>query len=95
LTIHHSPNNMPETDTTTAAVTLYVVPGCPLCAAARAWLARRRIAFVERDVQRDFGALRSMYRLTRQNLVPVFARGDRALVRPTDQQLEEFLVNGK
>jgi glutaredoxin len=76
-------------------VTLYVVPGCPLCANARAWLARRRIAYVERDVQNDFGALRAMYRLTRQNLVPVFATDERALVRPTDEQLEEFLVNRK
>jgi glutaredoxin len=82
---------MPETPTTTA-VTLYVVPHCPLCDGARAWLARNRVAYVERDVQRDFGALRSMYRLTRQNLVPVFARGERALVRPTDKQLEEFLL---
>jgi glutaredoxin len=83
---------MPET-TTEPAVTLYVVPNCPLCSAARAWLARRHVKFVERDVQRDFGALRAMYRLTKQNLVPVFARGERALVRPTDKQLEEFLVN--
>ncbi|HEY9401741.1 MAG TPA: glutaredoxin family protein [Pyrinomonadaceae bacterium] len=83
---------MSETPTETA-VTLYVVPNCPLCASARAWLARHRITFVERDVQRDFGALRAMYRLTRQNLVPVFAHGGRALVRPTDKQLEEFLAN--
>ena len=82
---------MPEKQPTDAdAVTLYVVPNCPLCAGARACLARRRIAFVERDVQNDFGALRAMYRLTRQNLVPVFARGSRALVRPTDEQLTEF-----
>ena len=83
---------MPETPTT-ATVTLYVVPQCPLCEGARAWLARHRVAFVERDVQRDFGALRAMYRLTKQNLVPVFARDDRALVRPTDEQLEEFLAD--
>ncbi|HEX8636395.1 MAG TPA: glutaredoxin family protein [Pyrinomonadaceae bacterium] len=83
---------MPETPNADA-VTLYVVPQCPLCDGARRWLARRRITYVERDVQRDFGALRAMYRLTRQNLVPVFARGERALVRPTDEQLEEFLVN--
>ena len=82
-----------QTDADADAVTLYVVPNCPLCANARAWLARHRIAFVERDVQRDFGALRTMYRLTKQNLVPVFARDTRALVRPTDDQLVEFLVN--
>jgi glutaredoxin len=83
---------MPETPTDAADVTLYVVPGCPLCATAREWLARHCVAFVERDVQQDYGALRAMYRLTRQNLVPVFARGGRALVRPTDAQLEEFLL---
>jgi len=76
---------------TTPAVTLFVVPNCPLCAHARAWLARHEIAFVERDVQQDFGSLRAMYRLTRQNLVPVFALGERVLVRPTDEQLVEFL----
>lgn len=80
---------MPETHTT-SAITLFVVPNCPLCANARAWLARHEISFVERDVQQDFGALRVMYRLTRQNLVPVFARDGRALVRPTDEQLTEF-----
>ncbi len=85
---------MPET-TNADEVTLYVVPNCPLCADAREWLARRGIVYVERDVKRDFGALRAMYRLTGQNLVPVFARGDRALVRPSAAQLEEFLVSGK
>lgn len=83
---------MPETQTA-SAITLYVVPNCPLCAHARAWLARHEIKFVERDVQTDFGALRAMYRLTRQNLVPVFARAERALVRPTDEQLAEFLID--
>jgi glutaredoxin len=83
---------MKETQTD-SAVTLYVVPNCPLCAHARAWLARHEINFVERDVQRDFGALRAMYRLTRQNLVPVFVRGEHALVRPSDKQLAELLID--
>ena len=75
-----------------APVTLYVVPGCPLCAEARAWLARHAIAYVERDVARDFGALRAMYRLTRQGLVPVFEHQGRALVRPSDEELTKFLL---
>jgi glutaredoxin len=83
---------MKETQTD-SPVTLFVVPNCPLCAHARAWLARHEISFVERDVQQDFGALRAMYRLTRQNLVPVFARGERALVRPGDTELTDFLAN--
>jgi glutaredoxin len=83
---------MKETQTA-SAITLFVVPNCPLCAHARAWLARHEINFVERDVQQDFGALRAMYRLTRQNLVPVFVKGERALVRPSDEQLTEFLID--
>ena len=83
---------MKETQTD-SAVTLFVVPNCPLCTNARAWLARNEISYVERDVKQDFGALREMYRLTGQNLVPVFARGERALVRPSDAQLTDFLVN--
>ncbi|PYS92929.1 MAG: hypothetical protein DMF64_07310 [Acidobacteria bacterium] len=73
-------------------VTLYVVPGCPLCAQARAWLKQHRVSYVERDVANDFGALRTMYRLTRQPLVPVFERAGRALVRPSAQELTEFLL---
>ncbi len=77
---------------TEPAVTLYVVPNCPLCAHARAWLAAHGVSYRERDVARDFGALRAMYRLTRQNLVPVFERGGRALVRPSDAELADFLL---
>ena len=76
-------------------VTLYVVPNCPLCTTARAWLASHGIAYVERDVKMDWGALRDMYLLTEQKLVPVFARGGRALVRPTSKQLEEFLLSSE
>jgi glutaredoxin len=72
-------------------VTLYVVPGCPLCAHARAWLERQGVAFIERDVAHDFGALRAMYRLTRQGLVPVVEFDGRALVRPTERELARLL----
>jgi hypothetical protein len=43
-------------------------------------------------VANDFGALRAMYKLTRQRYVPVFARGEQALVRPTDEELTAFLL---
>jgi arsenate reductase-like glutaredoxin family protein len=71
---------------------LYVVPNCPLCAGARAWLRESGVEYVERDVMNDFGALRAMYRLTKQNLVPVYESQGRALVRPTDEELREFLL---
>ncbi|HUS10105.1 MAG TPA: glutaredoxin family protein [Pyrinomonadaceae bacterium] len=73
-------------------VTLYVVPDCPLCAHAREWLTEHGIIYVERDVKSNFGALRAMYELTQQRLVPVFEARGEALVRPTDKQLAEFLL---
>jgi len=73
-------------------VTLYVVPACPLCDHARQWLTKHRVIFVERDVARNFGALRTMYELTRQKLVPVFEANGRVLVRPTEAELTELLL---
>ena len=71
-------------------LTLYVVPGCPLCEHARLWLKQHQVEYVERNVAVDFGALRAMYKLTRQGLVPVFEANGRALVRPTDEELTAF-----
>lgn len=73
-------------------LTLYIVPACPLCAHARLWLETHGVDYVERDVAGDFGALRAMYKLTKQNLVPVFENNGQALVRPTDVELAEFLL---
>ncbi|HEV7859726.1 MAG TPA: glutaredoxin family protein [Pyrinomonadaceae bacterium] len=75
---------------TQTSVTLYVVPACPLCSNARAWLEGHGIEYTERDVANDFGALRAMYRLTGQRLVPVFERDGRALVRPGEDELRIF-----
>lgn len=74
------------------AVTLYVVPNCPLCMNAREWLAKHEVEYTERDVANDFSALRAMYKLTNQNLVPVFEAGGNAIVRPTDEQLSHLLL---
>ncbi|MDX6501064.1 MAG: Glutaredoxin [Blastocatellia bacterium] len=76
----------------TELVRLYVVPDCPLCAHARAWLEEHNVSYVELDVGGNFGALRAMYGLTRQQLVPVFEAEGRALVRPTDTELADFLL---
>jgi glutaredoxin len=73
-------------------VTLYVVPDCPLCAHARLWLEQHQIDHVELDVAGNFTALRAMYKLTRRRLVPVFEANGRALVRPTDEELTDFLL---
>ncbi|HLN98362.1 MAG TPA: glutaredoxin family protein [Pyrinomonadaceae bacterium] len=76
---------------TTTVVTLYVVPDCPLCERARDWLTKHQIIYVERDVAKSFGAFRAMYELTQQRLVPVFEVEGKALVRPREDQLIEFL----
>lgn len=68
------------------------MPDCPLCVHARAWLEEHDVAYFERDVANNFGALRAMYELTHQRLVPVFEAGGRALVRPTDAELTDFLL---
>ncbi len=75
-----------------ANVTLYVVPDCPLCVHARDWLQQHGVNYVERDVAVDFGALRAMYTLTRQRLVPVYVANGSALVRPSDEELAELLL---
>jgi len=80
------PMKLPEQD----VVTLYVVPDCPLCTGARLWLKQHDVAYQERDLANDFGALRAMYKLTQQPLVPVFEVNGRALVRPSDEELSEF-----
>ena len=82
---------MKTTESQTRAI-LYVVPGCPLCARTRAWLRRHGVEFTERDVANDFGALRTMYKLTRQGLVPVVQTDAGALVRPTEEELEGLLL---
>jgi glutaredoxin len=71
---------------------LYIVPDCPLCARARMWLERHGIEYAERDVANDFSALRAMYKLTKQRLVPVVEKEGRALVRPSEDELAKFLL---
>ena len=73
-------------------ITLYVVSGCPLCDGARAWLDKHSLEYTERNVGNDFGALRAMYELTRQNLVPVFETGGQALVRPSEDELAKLII---
>ncbi len=81
-----------QSNSARASVTLYVVPDCPSCVRARAWLNGYNIEYVERDVANDFGALRAMHRLTKQRFVPVFEANGRALVRPTENELTELLL---
>lgn len=71
---------------------LYVVPNCPLCQDAREWLDARGVTYQERDVENDFGAFRSMVKLTHQRLVPVLHFNNQALVRPDGSQLTRLFL---
>jgi len=79
-------------ETHDAFVKLYVVPDCPLCAHARGWLKEHGIAYIERDVAANFGALRAMYELTHQRFVRVLEANGKVLVRPTETELMELLL---
>lgn len=80
--------NSPPDETT---ITLYVIPDCPLCEKVRAELRRRGVSFAERDVAHDFGALRRMYKLTKQRFVPVVELSGGALVRPSPAEMDGLL----
>lgn len=71
--------------------TLFVVPDCPLCADMQLLLKKNKIDYVVRDVTQDYAALRQMYRLTRQRLVPVVEFAGRAVVRPSETDLLKLL----
>lgn len=71
---------------------LYVVPGCPLCADLRTLLMEKNVDFIERDVANDYGALRRMFRMTKQGLVPVLELNGKTVVRPDQKELERLLA---
>jgi glutaredoxin 3 len=70
---------------------LYVVPNCPLCQEVRDWLGEAAVDYVERDVANDYSALRRMYKLTRQGLVPVIEKDGNAVVRPDRETFDRLL----
>jgi glutaredoxin len=67
-----------------------VVPGCPLCSEAREALGAVGKQYTERDVENDFGALRRMYKNTRQSLVPVIECDGKFYVRPSREQIRDL-----
>ena len=51
-------------------VTVYTRPGCPYCRLLKRYLNERRVAYQERDVTRDRGALDDLRRINAEG-VPV------------------------
>lgn len=70
---------------------LYVVPNCPHCDAAREQLSKLNLAYIEKDVTKSYSDLRQMYRFSRQKNVPVIVHSNKYLVRPSLQDIKDFL----
>lgn len=73
-------------------VTMFVVPNCPRCEDMRRILRDNKISFVEQDVTVDYPALRMMFKLSRQRLVPVVEYAGQVLVRPTEEEVLTLLA---
>jgi len=61
-------------------VTIYTKPTCPYCAAAKADMDARGVAYTEVDVTADAAALSEMERLSGGRTVPVIVEGDNVTV---------------
>jgi glutaredoxin 3 len=81
---------MPMTD---PVLVLYSLRECPHCEAAREFLRGRGIAFVERDVREEAGAIRDLARLTGESVVPTIALGDDVQVGWDAARVAEMLDN--
>jgi glutaredoxin 3 len=71
---------------------MYVVPDCPICEEVRQWLNEHDVAYDELDVANNFAALRKMFKLTRQKFVPVVVVGNKAIVRPSKEELSRLFA---
>ena len=72
-------------------ITLYFAPGCPHCAAARAWLNGRGLEFAEVDVRTHGPSLHQALVHAGQPAVPVIEVGTEVLIGFDEQRLEELL----
>jgi len=63
-----------------AEVTIYTKPTCPYCAAAKADMDGRGVAYNEVDVTADPAALAEMERASGGRTVPVIVEGDNVIV---------------
>lgn len=76
----------------TEEIVLFVVPGCPLCEEARTWLNAHGITYGELNIENNYSARRRMFKLTRQQLVPVLMVGEHFAVRPSVRKIIELCV---
>ena len=75
----------------TDKITLYSVPNCPHCAAARAWLRDRGLAFEEVDVRGHGPALHQSLVHAGRPVAPVIEVGREVLVGFDPERLAELI----
>ncbi len=73
-------------------VRIFTTPHCGRCKAAKDFFRRRVITFEEVNVENDFGALRTMIRLSGARTVPVIQVGDEIVIGFEPDLLEKALV---
>jgi glutaredoxin len=75
-----------------ASVTVYSLPTCPHCIAAKAFLGERGVPFADHDVGADETAYAAMHNLTGKNVVPVIVVGDDYRVGFNRPEIEALLA---
>ncbi len=73
-------------------VTVYTTPTCGFCQQVKAYLSRRGVPFVERDVSRDPQAAMEMMRISGQQGVPVVVIDGQVVVGANIPLIERLLV---
>ncbi|MBI5967042.1 MAG: glutaredoxin family protein [Deltaproteobacteria bacterium] len=61
-------------------ITIYTIPACPFCKAAKEDLDRKGIKYKEIDVSKDAEELEKMLRISGKRLVPVMVNGENVTV---------------
>ncbi|MBN2232383.1 MAG: glutaredoxin family protein [Deltaproteobacteria bacterium] len=74
------------------SVTVYSLPTCPHCIAAKAFLDERGVPFTSHDVGADGDAFAAMHQLTGKNVVPVIVVGDEYRVGFNRPEIEALLA---
>ena len=76
-------------------ITLYTIPNCPHCDNVRRLLSERGLFYTDHDVSSNYSALRRMFKLSKQKLVPVVEAGGKAVVRPCAEDLDLLLSHAQ
>ncbi len=78
-------------ESTQKKVVIYTTPTCPYCRMAKDYLAKKGVAYIERNVAQDREAAREMIEKSRQMGVPVTIVADDIVVGFDQASLDKVL----